>query len=294
MLSDDEWKLIEDLLNLLSIFEDVTRLLSGAKYCTISLMYPAIAALISSIKPGSQPSPNFELNFQDNLTDNLSDRSDEEITILDNAEVTIADDENEVEIEVIDLTSRTGRGRKKINISEPMNTKDVLLNIQKILYSSMFSYWKDIHKVGMLACLLDPRFKKLRFVKQRARDEVIENLKDLYESVQSDYDTPHDTNHMTPIVERTNPNEQHKARKSILDMIYACPNEPAGSKEEIDKYLEINEEGKETDPLEWWKLHEKKFPILASIARKYLGICAISVPSERLFQTLVIILLIGE
>jgi hypothetical protein len=31
-------------------------------------------------------------------------------------------------------------------------------------------------------------------------------------------------------------------------MIYACPNEPAGSKEEIDKYLEINKEGKETDP----------------------------------------------
>ncbi|PKC05692.1 hypothetical protein RhiirA5_378425, partial [Rhizophagus irregularis] len=168
MLSDDEWKLIEDLLNLLSIFEDVTRLLSGAKYCTISLMYPAIAALISSIKPGTQPSSNFELDFQNNLTENLSDHSDEEITILDNAEVTIADDENEVEIEVVDLTSGTGRGRTKINITEPMQTKDVLLNIQKILYSSMFSYWKDIHKVGMLACLLDPRFKKLRFVKQRA------------------------------------------------------------------------------------------------------------------------------
>jgi hypothetical protein len=44
ILSDDEWKLIEDLLNLLSIFEDVTRLLSGAKYCTISLIYLAIAA----------------------------------------------------------------------------------------------------------------------------------------------------------------------------------------------------------------------------------------------------------
>ncbi|GES86269.1 zinc finger BED domain-containing protein RICESLEEPER 2-like [Rhizophagus clarus] len=32
MLSDDEWLLIEDLLNLLSVFEDVTKLLSGAKY----------------------------------------------------------------------------------------------------------------------------------------------------------------------------------------------------------------------------------------------------------------------
>ncbi|CAB4441156.1 unnamed protein product [Rhizophagus irregularis] len=73
MFFNDEWKLIKDLLNLLSIFEDITRLLNGAKYCTISLMYPAIAALISSIKPGTQSSSNFKLNFQDNLTENLSD-----------------------------------------------------------------------------------------------------------------------------------------------------------------------------------------------------------------------------
>lgn len=60
---------------------------------------------------------------------------------------------------------------------------------------------------------------------------------------------------MTPIAEHTNPNEQRKVQKSILDMIYAYPNEPANSKEEVDKYLEINEEGRETDPLEWWKLY---------------------------------------
>jgi hypothetical protein len=118
MLSNNEWKLIKDLLNLLSRFEDITRLLSGVKYCTISLMYSAIAALILSIKPESQLSPNFELDFQDNLTD-----------ILDSTEVTIADDKNEVEIEVIDLTSKTRCDRKKINISKPIETKDVLLNI---------------------------------------------------------------------------------------------------------------------------------------------------------------------
>ena len=67
-------------------------------------------------------------------------------------------------------------------------------------------------------------------------------------------------------------------------MIYASPNEPANSMEEIDKYLEINKEGKETNPLEWWRYHEKRFPILASIARKYLDICAMSVSSERLFS----------
>ena len=290
MLSNDEWLLIEDLLNILSIFEDVTKLLSGAKYCTISSMYPAIAALIALIKPGTQPSSsNFELDFQESLADNLSD---EEITILDSAEVTIANGENEVEIEVVDLTSVTGRCKKKIDISEPIQTKDVISNIRKFLYNSMFSYWKDIHKVGMLACLLDPRFKKLRFVKQSARYEAIDELRDLYENIQNDqmyeniqndHDISEDTNHMTPSAEHSNSTEHHMVRKSILDMIYASPN-PADSSEEIDKYLEMNEECKETNPLEWWKLHEKRFPTLATIAHKYLGICATSVPSERLFS----------
>ncbi|GES90585.1 hypothetical protein GLOIN_2v1482909 [Rhizophagus clarus] len=142
MLSDNEWLLIEDLLNLLSVFEDVTKLLSA------------------------------------------DDLPDKEITILDSAEVTISDNENEVEIEVVDLTAVTGRCRKKIDITEPIQTKDIVSNIRKLLYNSMFSYWKDIHKVGMLAY-----------------------------------------------------------------MIYASPN-PADSSEEIDKYLEINEECKEANPLE--------------------------------------------
>ncbi|GES76810.1 zinc finger BED domain-containing protein 1-like [Rhizophagus clarus] len=283
MLSDDEWLLIEDLLNLLSVFEDVTKLLSGAKYCTISLMYPAIAALIASIKPGAQPSSsNFELDFRENLADDLPD---EEITILDSAEVTISDNKNKVEIEVVDLTAITGRCRKKIDITEPIQTKDIVSNIRKLFYNSMFSYWKDIHKVGMLACLLDPRFKKLRFVKQSVRHEAIGELRDLYEVVQNDYNISDDTNQMIPSAEHINPTEHHSNRvqKSILDMIYASPN-PADSSEEIDKYLKINEKCKETNPLEWWKLHEKRFPTLATIARKYLGIRAISVPSERLFS----------
>ncbi|GET03723.1 zinc finger BED domain-containing protein 1-like [Rhizophagus clarus] len=72
------------------------------------------------------------------------------LTIITNngCRSSISDKQNEVEIEVIDLTAVTGHCRKKL-ITEPIQTKDIVSNIRKLLYNSMFSYWKDIHKVGM-------------------------------------------------------------------------------------------------------------------------------------------------
>ena len=43
--------------------------------------------------------------------------------------------------------------------------------------------------------------------------------------------------------------------------------------------LEIDE-----SPLKWWSLEASRMPLLSSAARKYLSLCAISVPSERVFS----------
>lgn len=40
-----------------------------------------------------------------------------------------------------------------------------------------------------------------------------------------------------------------------------------------------------TSVLEWWKTNENNYPNLATLARKYLCICATSCPSERTFST---------
>ncbi|KAK0140605.1 Zinc finger BED domain-containing protein 1 [Merluccius polli] len=53
---------------------------------------------------------------------------------------------------------------------------------------------------------------------------------------------------------------------------------------EMSVYLqELSIDGEE-DPLTWWKTNEKRFPFMASQARKYLCICATSTPSERVFS----------
>jgi len=39
-----------------------------------------------------------------------------------------------------------------------------------------------------------------------------------------------------------------------------------------------------SDPLDWWKIHENKFPNLGVLARKFLAIQAGSAPSERIFS----------
>ena len=38
------------------------------------------------------------------------------------------------------------------------------------------------------------------------------------------------------------------------------------------------------DPLEWWKMHNTQFSIIAKLARMYLAIPASSTPSERVFS----------
>lgn len=40
----------------------------------------------------------------------------------------------------------------------------------------------------------------------------------------------------------------------------------------------------QSNPLEWWKVHQSNYPFLSRMAKYYLGIPATSVPSERVFS----------
>jgi len=59
---------------------------------------------------------------------------------------------------------------------------------------------------------------------------------------------------------------------------------PYNSNIEINRYLASLKVDKDDDPLIWWNLNEKTYPILAILARNYFAIPASSVPCEQLFS----------
>lgn len=53
----------------------------------------------------------------------------------------------------------------------------------------------------------------------------------------------------------------------------------------MDIYLSEDVISGEGDPLMWWKMHGKRFPLMSEMARKYLCIPSTSTPLERVFST---------
>ena len=76
---------------------------------------------------------------------------------------------------------------------------------------------------------------------------------------------------------------------SIFSRNDANENEESGDfdysyEDELDKYLAHCKQAKVRDPLQWWRLNQESYPVLAWLSRKWLCAVSTSVSSERLFS----------
>ncbi|CAB5344460.1 unnamed protein product [Rhizophagus irregularis] len=183
------------------------------------------------------------------------------------------------------------------------NISEVLKNVKKNIYIGLKHYWSMPDEFGIMAALLDPRYKDLNFISD-------ENIKvKIHSSLQIQYDqlkremqqqisTPPsptitpistisaDTSRSSTPSTRSLHEYREMREKSIRKVFQTTEKSTASSTiaDEITTYFLLPVARENKNPLNWWKTKKKIFPILSIIAQKYLGIPATSVASERLFS----------
>ena len=155
----------------------------------------------------------------------------------------------------------------------------------------------EVNELLDVATFLDPRFK-MKFVEESDKDSVQERVvrEGTYVAEQlseekEDNSRPESTG--TAAVVTAPPAKKPKLCTLLkLSMGGGDSSEKSQSlnpeekaKAEVESYLRVPEQDVEGHPLHWWKAEERKYPILATLARKYLCVCASSSASERLFST---------
>ena len=71
---------------------------------------------------------------------------------------------------------------------------------------------------------------------------------------------------------------------SFLNVRQSTMTDDKRAEREVNLYLNYPFLCIDESPLRWWKIETARLPLLSTVARKYLSVCATSIPSERVFS----------
>jgi len=251
-LSDKDWKLLEAVAQVLSIFDFATRKLNATSYPTLNSALLVYNHLID------------ELEDVHDLCDGKADGRDDEADSQDD-EVDSQDDEAD--------------SRKfKAFISQCSPTmKCTLKKAIQAARNKMCEYyektWADMYAVSLI---LDPRLK-VDYCEDRGWEpDHLKNAQDAIQRAVKAYEDAMPRSDQTNTADCLDPVER-KLYQSIK-------RRRVEKESETRRYLAAPTADSDVDVLEWWKLHASEYSCLARIARDYLAIPATSVPAERVLS----------
>src|SRR6185437_15088181 len=67
--------------------------------------------------------------------------------------------------------------KRKIFIKNPLNTEGIFENVKKRIYNALIYYWNTSHDAGLIASLLDSRYKELDFLLEDKKEKIIQKLR---------------------------------------------------------------------------------------------------------------------
>ena len=197
--------------------------------------------------------PNInELIFSLALPDNTGTDDINDIDYLnDNTifEGDTRDIENDNEEIVSNITKR------KISIKNPLNTKGIFEKVKKNIYNALIYYWDIPCDAGLMASLLDPRYKELEFLLEDKKEKIIQKLCDEFNEMESNDSIPHlpaePSNPTMPFLDAESSLQSQKDYCQRRQSKYKKDKLPT-TIDEVSNYLAMPTALEAENPLDWW------------------------------------------
>jgi hypothetical protein len=137
-----------------------------------------------------------------------------------------------------------------------------------------------------IATVCDPRFK-LRYLNDEEAKQVKQRMVAEMTQMSATTTEPKEPPGTTSACSESDPPPEKKKKPSLGAFFKKTSHTDAtlSPESELEAYLRSDEVDAEDDPMEWWRMNAKKYPGVASLAKKYLCIPATSSASERVFST---------
>jgi hAT family C-terminal dimerisation region len=248
-----QWFAIACLYRLLTPFTRASTVLGGDTYPTLAMALPCLRALKRQLQNEAQ--------FDDEMNAELATSSSDEHTSL--------------------VTS----------------TCELVHNVRQAMLDLYVKRFKGMGIELLWISYLDPRLVKMAHLTQ---DEVATARMYLVEEMIKEMERDSSTNIMTTPVISCPIITPKKPFANLMSDIFGRSPEPVvrslrphngdtiadHCNKSVDEYIaRALVAGKSVNPLDWWQHHKSDFPVIAALARKWLGCVATSVSSERAFST---------
>ncbi|GBC17180.2 zinc finger BED domain-containing protein 1-like [Rhizophagus irregularis DAOM 181602=DAOM 197198] len=244
-LSVGEKEFLQEVVKLLEPIEIVTRHLCGANYPILNLVHPYMESLKKKFAPRSDKNETVDTYLNLVYGEGYEENDDDEIT----------DDD------IPDAGTRRGRTQQRSS-RKRTRTESVAEDTNKV---------EDLPPVNTTNLLE-------KWSTNSERDRANQLVKKLYDELKINLRVPDDIEHRS--LEENNDDNDNLF--SDLEGNFTQTN--TEEKDEVSRYVKLQDIRVKDDPLMWWLNHRDSFFTLAQLARKYLSIPATSVPSKRLFS----------
>lgn len=182
--------------------------------------------------------------------------------------------DNSIDIDEQEDAFEDEENQGNFNINEPVLTFGLLDEVKSKLYKNLKKYYPTLTTETLIPSILDPRFKSLDFAFEEQKFKTEQHLHELFKK---EKENQKEISNTFNIPSTSKP----KKKKTLMERL---TKDNTVAFNEVNEYLQLSDIPLDLNPLSWWNEKKDKFPILCSLAQKYLAVSATSTASERLFS----------